>query len=84
MEFSKRIVLGSYLIAAFLTFILIIGILLNLNTDGFVNVVLAAWAEVTAANAFYLNKAKAENKIKIAKSITDEEADRIEKISGLL
>lgn len=83
MEFSKKMVLGSYIVAAFLTIIMIVAMFMEFNTSEFVGVVIAAWAEVTASNAFYLNKAKAENKIKIAKSITDEEADRIDKISNL-
>jgi hypothetical protein len=66
-----------------LTIILISGNVMGIYMDSLANIVLVAWAEVATANAFYMNKAKAENKIKIAKSITDEEADRIQKIVNI-
>ena len=83
MEFSKKIITVSYAIAITSTVVLIVGTVLNIPMDSFSNIVLALWAEVATVNAFYMNKAKAENKIKIAKSITDEEADRIQKIENI-
>lgn len=74
----------SYVLTITLTVILILGIMLGYSVDSFVNIVLASWAELSIANSFYYSKAKAENKIKIAKTITNEEAERVEKIQHLL
>lgn len=84
MEFSKKIILASYILAMGLTLITVIAMLLDRIVDPIVPIVLASWAEVSVANGFYYWKAKAENKIKIAKSITDEEAERISHISNIL
>jgi hypothetical protein len=84
MEFSKRIILGSYILAVGLTMIAVIAMLFDRMVDPIVPIVLASWAEVSIANGFYYWKAKAENTIKIAKTITDEEAERISHISNIL
>lgn len=83
MEFSKKILLFSYIMAVTLTLLLIVGSLLGMYVDALANIVLASYAELSVANAFYYNKAKAENQIKIAKALTEEEVDKVSRLTGL-
>lgn len=77
-EFSKKLVRISYLLAVLLTISLFIGSILNKDMSAFSNVVLASWVELSSINAFYIWKAKAENKIKIISSLPKEVIDKIE------
>jgi len=46
--------------------------------DGFSNVVLASWVELSSINAFYLWKARSENKIKLISAIPEELIQKFE------
>ncbi len=90
-EFSKKILVASYVIAVgvtIATFILpIITYLVSgqlMDYSSLMPIVMACWGEVTVGNSFYYWKAKSENKIKLLNSInrkTDEElAEQIKSI----
>lgn len=77
-EFSKIIVVFSTFMVVVLTSLLFIGSMLDKPMDGFSNVVLASWAELSSINAFYLWKARSENKIKLINTIPSEILEKIE------
>lgn len=52
--------------------------------SAFSNVVLASWAELSGINAFYIWKARAENKIKIIASLPKEVIEKIEVLRDFL
>ena len=81
-EFSKIIAILSYLDAILLSIFMCYCTYLQVDTASLSNVVIVAWAEVAATNSFYYWKAMAENKIKIAKSLTPEEIERMTSIQG--
>ena len=63
---SKKIIIASYIIGAVLTLVLIIGAFIGLDLSAISIVASASYAEIAASNAFYFNKAKKENTVKIA------------------
>lgn len=77
-EFSKVIVMFSTLMVVMLTLMLFIGSMLEKPMDGFSNVVLASWVELSSINAFYLWKARSENKIKLISAIPEELIQKFE------
>jgi len=77
-EFSKKLVRISYFLAVILTIALFTGSMFERDMSAFSNVVLASWVELSSINAFYIWKARAENKIKIIASLPKEVIDKIE------
>lgn len=67
---SKKIIIASYAIGAVLTVVTIVGAFLGFDVSTIGMVTAAAYAEIAASNAFYFNKAKKENALKIALSAT--------------
>lgn len=65
VEFSKVIIVISWLVAITLTLLSAFLVLIDKDISSFSNVVLASWAEVTGANGFYYWKAKNENMFKL-------------------
>lgn len=74
---SKKIIVVSYTGTILLTLLCVYGCLLT-DRDMTPLVTLAglAWAETTAANAFYFWKAKAENRIKLIDSMVQSLGDK--------
>lgn len=74
---SKKILVISYVLTILLTGISVYGVLCT-DKDMMPVVTLAglAWGEVTAATAFYFWKAKAENRIKLTKSMVQSMGDK--------
>lgn len=74
---SKKILLVSYLITVPITIVTILSVLLTEHdTSALVAVSGFAWAETTAANAFYYWKAKNENRIKLTEQMVAELAEK--------
>ncbi len=76
LETSKKILVASWASAIIITTLLVIFPIYGLPTDGLEIAVPLAWAEVTAANGFYLWKAKNENRAKFAQKFIEEFADK--------
>lgn len=79
IEFSKLILIVTY--GSALVFTLVAAYLAAIGADvaSFSTVVLANWALVTTGTSFYYWKAKAENLIKISKTVPQAVLDMIEK-----
>ncbi|MDF2950428.1 MAG: hypothetical protein K0S18_11 [Anaerocolumna sp.] len=78
MEFSKKILVTSYIIAISLTLFMLVGIIFKIDVSPIENITLASWGEVTAANTFYYIKSKVENRIKIISSLPQEFKDQVD------
>ena len=76
MEFSKKILIFSYLIAIILTTFTCYCVYKNLDISYLSNITVTSWAEVSVGNAFYYWKARSENKIKLLQSLSDEEKEK--------
>lgn len=82
---SKKILVSSYLIGIVLTIVTIFGAFkcYDISTIGIITS--AAYAEIAASNAFYYNKAKKENVLKIALDAADKYAsDKVEDIAKII
>lgn len=66
MTTSKKIIIASYAIAGILTVLVVIGTIFGYDVSALSMICSAAYAEVGVSNAFYYNKAKKENTMKIA------------------
>lgn len=66
MTCSKKILVASYSSAIVLTAVVVIGTFLNYEMSNVSTIAALSWGEVAVSNAFYYNKAKKENSIKIA------------------
>ncbi len=81
---SKKIVFISYMIGFVLTAVIVLGAFKGFDVSTIGMVTLAAYAEITASNAFYFWKAKKENTMKIAlaavKETPPEQVDDIVKL----
>ena len=88
VETSKKIIWASYAIGAILTIITVAGNFLGFDMTPVTTLTLAAYAEITASNAFYFSKAKKENALKISlstiKSVPSEKVDDVVKLIGAL
>ncbi len=74
---SKKIVLSSYIVTILLTLCTLAGsFLTSQDMTAIVTITGLAWAETTAANAFYFWKAKNENRIKLTNQMVDSLADK--------
>lgn len=82
---SKIILLVSYLIGVALTVVTIFGAFKGYDVSTIGIVTSAAYAEIAASNAFYYNKAKKENALKIALSAVEKySADKVEDITKIV
>ena len=85
---SKKIIIASYAIGAILTTVTIIGVFRGADMSTIGMVTTAAYAEIAASNAFYYNKAKKEDALKIAmstiKSVPAEKVDDVVKMVGAI
>lgn len=83
-EFSKLILVVAYITAVFFTAITAYVAIVGGDAASFANIVLAIWALVSTAVGFYFWKAKAENIIKISKTIPQKVLDKVEDIKSFL
>lgn len=82
---SKVILLVSYLIGVALTVVTIFGAFNGYDVSTIGIVTSAAYAEIAASNAFYYNKAKKENALKIALSAVEKySTDKVEDITKIV
>ena len=85
MEFSKRILIASWIVTLVLTSITVLLSFLQIDATEVGMLAALSWGEVTAVQAGYLWKAKHENKIKLTKSMVKAWADEygFESVSAL-
>lgn len=69
MTCSKRILVVSYICGILLTIITVVGVFIGYEMSTIATITGIAWGEISVSNAFYYNKAKRENAIKIALNI---------------
>ena len=84
METSKKILWISYIITGILTIVTFIAAFVGLDVMALTTITGLAWGEVIASNAFYFNKAKKENTLKIALGTAKENPDQIDNITAIL
>lgn len=84
MQTSKKIILASYVIGIALTAVTVVGAFLGKDVTTIGIVTSAAYAEIAASNAFYFNKAKKENALKITVSCVQKNSDKMDEIVKLL
>lgn len=84
MQTSKKIILASYVIGIALTAVTVAGAFLGRDVTTIGIVTSAAYAEIAASNAFYFNKAKKENALKITVSCVQKNSDKMDEIVKLL
>jgi hypothetical protein len=83
METSKKIILVSYIMMISITLFAMVSFFLGYDVNG-LNILLGlTWGEVTAANSFYFWKARAENKIKLSKSVDPEILKKLQELNHL-
>ena len=85
---SKKIVVVSYAVTGLLTLTLVLAVFLapaETNTTPLEVVTGLAWGETAVASGFYYWKARAENRIKLAKGMVDDWAEKygIEAVTNL-
>lgn len=71
MEFSKKLTVLSWSVALILTTLAVILPAFGISIEGIHTALPYSWAEVTAVQAFYLWKAKSENRHKYAMMYVD-------------
>lgn len=76
MEFSKKITVLSWIVAIALTALAIVLPIYGAPIDGLQIALPCSWCEVTAVQAFYLWKAKNENRSKYGMLYVDEYGER--------
>lgn len=84
METSKKILCISYAIGIVLTLLTIITAMRGYDASALVALTGIAYAEISVSNAFYFNKAKKENALKIALGCTDMDRDKAEKLTRII
>lgn len=77
MTCSKRILVVSYICGIVLTIITIVGVFLGYDMYAISTITALAYGEISVSNAFYYNKAKHENAIKIAFDCISKMPDKI-------
>lgn len=83
MEFSKKITILSWMVAVVLTVLAIVLPLCGAPIDGLQIALPCSWGEVTAVQAFYLWKAKNENRSKYAMRYVDKYGERYDTDTAL-
>ena len=84
IEFSKLILIVAYFTGMLFTAIAAYVAIVGGDAGSFANIVLAIWGLASTAVGFYYWKAKAENLVKIGKTIPKEVVDNIESIKNFL
>ncbi len=88
IETSKKIIAVSYIIGILLVILTVAGIILGYDVSALGIITGATFAEISVSNAFYYNKAKKENLLKIAAGAANgadtEKVDDIVKIISAL
>lgn len=88
IETSKKIIAVSYIIGILLAILTVAGIIFGYDVSALGIITGAAFAEISVSNAFYYNKAKKENLLKIAAGAANdantEKVDDIVKIISAL
>lgn len=88
IETSKKIIAVSYIIGILLAILTVAGIVFGYDVSALSIITGAAFAEISVSNAFYYNKAKKENLLKIAAGAANgaetEKVDDIVKIISAL
>ncbi len=84
MTFSKKILVISYVIGIVLIGLTVAGVVLEYDVTAIGTITGLAYGEISVSNAFYYNKAKKENTMKIAlaavKETPTEQVDDIVKL----
>lgn len=83
MEFSKKLARQSWAVALVLTALAVALPACGIPCDGLMIALPLSWAEVTATNAFYLWKAKNENRHKYAMRYIDKVAEQHDTATAL-
>lgn len=84
METSKKILLVSYTIGIVMTIITVIGVFAGFDVMVLGTITGLAYGEISVSNAFYFNKAKKENTLKIAFGCADISPEKAEKLTRLI
>lgn len=84
LEFSKLLLIIAFINANVISLIIAILSLLDKSTTDLAQIALAVWALVNVATGLYFWKAKAENLIKIGKTIPKEMIKDLEKIKNFV
>lgn len=84
MTTSKKIIIASYVIAGILTVIVVIGAIFGFDVSALSIITGAAYAEVSVSNAFYYNKAKKENTLKIAMGCVQENPEKTAELAAII
>jgi hypothetical protein len=84
MEFSKKILTASYVLVFMTIGVMFTVALMGGDAASFSQIVLATIVELSTINAFYLWKARSENKLKIAMSVTDDQIEHLKAIKDIL
>ncbi len=84
MTTSKKIIAASYIIMILLTALTAVLSVLGFDVMTLGTITGLAYAEVTASNAFYFNKAKKENALKIALGCIERQPAKTQEIAELL
>ncbi len=73
---SKKIILASYIICVILTILTIVFDFLGRDASTMGMLAGLAWTEVGVSNAFYFNKAKKENSLKLMSNYIEKMPDK--------
>ncbi|MCX4290142.1 MAG: hypothetical protein OSJ46_11685 [Duncaniella sp.] len=84
MQTSKKILWISYIIGIVLTIITVIGVFMGFDVMVLGTVTGLSYGEISVSNAFYFNKAKKENALKIAFGCSDLSPEKAEKVARLM
>lgn len=84
MQTSKKILVISYIIGIVLTLITVIGVFMNFDVMVLGTITGLSYGEISVSNAFYFNKAKKENALKIAFGCSDLSPEKAEKVARLM
>lgn len=77
LEFSKKIFIGVTIMTIIVTLFTLIMIWRTSDLSPLMYLIPAVFAEMGAATGFYFNKAKAENEIKIAQGMINNEESEV-------
>lgn len=72
VEFSKKLLLSSWIVTIVLTAIVVVGAFVGISTGDIYLLAALAWAELATAHGFYFWKAKNENRAKGVQKLVKE------------
>lgn len=84
MTTSKKILVISYIIGIVLTIITVVGAFAGYDVMVLGTITGLAYGEISVSNAFYFNKAKKENTLKIAFGCTDLSPEKAERLAAII